>query len=107
MTTATTPSNSKKGADVNHTNAQAAQAAASGPAEQPSAVPGSAADAGAVPAVADAPASAAQEQPVHNPKRGGLYRQDAVGEVQPIHRTLHPDDPAAPEALRSAGQVAG
>ncbi|HRL97823.1 MAG TPA: hypothetical protein PLE22_00075 [Acidovorax sp.] len=43
--------------------------------------------------------AAAPAPPVHNPKRGGLYRQEGGDKPVAVHRTLHPDDPEAQKAL--------
>lgn len=42
------------------------------------------------------PQAAAEVPPVHNPKHGGLYRQEGTAKPVVVHRTLHPDElPAA------------
>ncbi|MDD2711367.1 MAG: hypothetical protein PHU77_00465 [Simplicispira sp.] len=71
------------------TDTQAAQAAeGAGQAAHTAAAAATATGYGAALAVADPEAPAQAAPPVHNPKRGGLYRQ--VGGEQPttVHRTL-------------------
>lgn len=71
------------------TDPQAAQAAESaGQTAHTAAAAATATGSGAAPAVADAEAPTPAAPPVHNPKRGGLYRQVGGEQPTPVHRTL-------------------
>lgn len=83
-TQATQAARTEEGAQA---QAQAATAAASAPAHG---------DGAAVVSAQTPPAA-----PVHNPKRGGLYRQDGDSKPSEVHRTLTPEEVAAEKAKRT------
>lgn len=92
--------NPKKASHATPTNTQAAKAAQTEEGAQAQAQAATAAaahgDGAAVVSAQTPPAG-----PVHNPKRGGLYRQDGNSKPSEVHRTLTPEEDAAKKAKRT------